>query len=297
MGKRFSRKEVLEKLNSVRLRGVPIIAACAGSGLNAKLCEIGGVDLITLVHTGLIRQMGLPSITRLDISTNDAVKSMMKDQFLSTKDIPIICGINVGEFPPDGDLNELIDDFMPYGFSGVMNYPTAGEVASPEFVALAEKEGREDELKMFEECREKEAAGTGYARELELIRAAHERDLFTIVYAFTPQQAADMAMMGADCVAGHCGGTGGGLVGHTATTTHKAGAYRLQEILTAARKVNPDIIVLGHGGPFSTPEDTAMLYRYSDVDGFIGGSAIDRIPIEKAVIEAAREFKDVRMIK
>ena len=291
MGTQHTRKAVLERLNAVRKKNRPLLIVCPGSGLNAKLCEIGGADLIQLVHTGLMRQKGLPSIARLDGSTNDAVKSMMKDQFRATKSIPIICGINVAEFSRDGDLNELIDSFMPYGFSGVLNYPSAGEVASDEFVAVAEKGGVKDELAMFDQSRENERNGVGYAREIELIKTAHDRDIFTMAYAFTPEQAADMAQAGADMIAGHCGGTGGGLVGHGATVTYEEGGKRLQEIALGARDVNPNIIVLGHGGPFAKPEDTMHMYEYCRVDGFIAGSAIDRIPIEEAVVKAAEAYK------
>ncbi len=274
---------------------------CPGSGLNAKLCELGGADLVTLVHTGLVRQMGLPSITKLDISPNEVVKLMMVDQFRATKQLPFLAGVDVSEFPADGDLNDLIDTFCDQGFSGLLNYPSSGEIGSAEFVAMAERGGSSDdeyqamlhsgEMAMLEECRRKERDGVGYSRELELIRIAHDRDIFTAAYAFTPEQAADMARAGADCICGHCGGTGGGLVGHAETADHETASRRLNAIMGGARAVNPNILFFGHGGPFVTPEDTSVMYRYCKADGFIAGSAIDRIPIEKAVIGAAQAFK------
>lgn len=301
MGTRFTRAQVLERLHGVKAAGRPILAVCPGSGLNAKLCELGGADLITLVHTGLVRQKGLPSIASLDRPPNDIVREMMAEQFAVTKDIPITCGIEVGDYPAQGDLDALIDTFLPLGFSGVMNYPTSGEIASPEFLALAGRSAgteayqliqRSGEQAMLDLCRRREAAGVGYQRELELIRRCRERDIFTAVYAFTPEQAASMAAAGADCICGHCGGTGGGLVGHAETADHRSAARRLQAMVEAARAVNGEILVLGHGGPFSAPEDTALMYRYCQVDGFVAGSAVDRIPAERAIPAAVRAFKE-----
>ncbi len=249
--------------------------------------------------------MGLPSISKLDISPNKVVKLMMADQFRATKSLPFLAGVDVSEFPPDADLNDLIDTFQDQGFSGLLNYPSSGEIGSAEFVAMAEQGGgnadeyqtmlHSGEMAMLEECRQKEYTGVGYARELELIRLAHQRDIFTAAYAFTPQQAADMAAAGADCICGHCGGTGGGLVGHAATADHETAGRRLNSIMEGAKSVNPDILFFGHGGPFTSPEDTVLMYRYCKADGFIAGSAIDRIPIEKAIISAAKEFKAAKI--
>lgn len=303
MGTQYRREEVLTRLYAVRQSGLPILAVCPGSGLNAKLCELGGADIIALAHTGAVRQKGLPSITFPDRSTNEIVRQMMADQFHATKEIPIICGIDVSEISAHDDLDSLIDSSLSFGFSGVMNYPTSGEIASEEFLEVAQRGEahgayqvlqRESELKMFEVSRAKEREGVGFTREIELIHRARQRNIFTMVYAFTPGQAAKMARAGADCICGHCGGTGGGLVGHAETASHKSASQRLQEMLKAARVENPDVLFLGHGGPFAMPEDVAQMYQYSQVDGFLAGSAIDRIPVERAIIQTTREFKQVR---
>ena len=147
------------------------------------------------------------------------------------------------------------------------------------------------ERQMFESCRAKEAAGVGFDREVEMIRLCRERDIFTIVYVFTPEQAAKMAAAGADAVSPHCGGTAGGLVGHAFALDYDAACARLQSMFDAARAENPDIILLGHGGPFATPADTAEMYRRCNAQGFTSGSGMDRIPIERALIETAQAFK------
>lgn len=303
MGRKSTRSEILTKLQKEIQQGVPILVAATGSGLNAKSAELGGADLIMLLHTGRMRQMGLPSIAFPERPTNEIVQEMFQEQFDATKEIPILAGVDVGQFPADGDLDQLIDSFLDMGFSGIVNFLSAGEIDSADFLTNAHKDQAEDsfgtlrvsgEQKMFETCREKEAAGVGFAREVALIRRCHERDIFTIVYVFTPEQAAQMAAAGADAVSPHCGGTKGGLVGHAFALDYDTAAARLQSMFDAARAVNPDIILLGHGGPFASPEDTKEMYRRCSAQGFTSGSGIDRIPIETAVMNTARAFKTAK---
>lgn len=300
MGKQSTRAEILEKLNDQIARGIPILVASTGSGLNAKAAEIGGADAIMILHTGRMRQMGMPSIAAPDRPTNEMVKEMFREQFAATKEIPLLAGVDVGQFPADGDLNELIDSFMDMGFSGIVNFLSAGEISSQDFIDNAGKDQANDafgalrvsgEQQMFERCRRREAAGVGFAREVEMIRLCRQRDIFTVVYVFSPQQAAQMAEAGADAISPHCGGTAGGLVGHAFALDYAAASAKLQEMFDAARAVNPNIILLGHGGPFATPEDTKVMYQLCGAQGFTSGSGIDRIPIENAIIQTARMFK------
>ena len=66
-----------------------------------------------------------------------------------------------------------------------------------------------------------------------------------------------------------------------------------QEVFDAALSVNPDIILFAHGGPMKGPKEAEYVVRKTNAHGFIGGSAAERIPIEKAVFEATKEYKAV----
>lgn len=304
MGKQSTRKEILAALHSQIERDIPILVAATGSGLNAKAAELGGADVIMILHTGRMRQRGLPSIAAADGPTNDIVREMFHEQFAATISIPLLAGVDVGQFPADGDLNELIDSFMNMGFSGIVNFLSAGEIGDQAFITNAEQDTASDnfgslrisgERKMFEDCRRKEAAGVGFVREVEMIRLCHARDIFTIAYVFSPTQAAQMAEAGVDAISPHCGGTAGGLVGHEFALDYDTACARLQSMFDAARAVNPDVILLGHGGPFANPEDTREMYLRCNAQGFTSGSGIDRIPIENAVINTARAFKNAKL--
>jgi predicted TIM-barrel enzyme len=63
----------------------------------------------------------------------------------------------------------------------------------------------------------------------------------------------------------------------------------------AAKAVNPDLLVLCHGGPIAMPDDAAyVLENTSGVVGFFGASSMERLPTEVAMTENMREFKRIR---
>jgi predicted TIM-barrel enzyme len=58
--------------------------------------------------------------------------------------------------------------------------------------------------------------------------------------------------------------------------------------------VNPDVIVLCHGGPISEPADAAYVLKHTKgVAGFFGASSIERLPTEIAITDCVRKFKSI----
>jgi predicted TIM-barrel enzyme len=71
-------------------------------------------------------------------------------------------------------------------------------------------------------------------------------------------------------------------------------ARRVQALADAGREVNPDILVLCHGGPIAEPEDAAVVLRLTHgIAGFFGASSIERLPTEVAITQCVRRFKDL----
>jgi predicted TIM-barrel enzyme len=138
--------------------------------------------------------------------------------------------------------------------------------------------------------------GLGFGREVEMMRVARRKNLFTIAYTFNAEDAKHMAEAGVDCLVAHVGSTKGGLAGFKSISLEE-GAELVQEIIRVAKSINPQIICLAHGGPFATPEDTQYLYQHTAAVGFVGASSIERIPIEKAVREAVIQFKSISLPK
>jgi predicted TIM-barrel enzyme len=84
--------------------------------------------------------------------------------------------------------------------------------------------------------------------EVTLIRQAHEMGFLTTPYAFSAQEAHAMAMAGADIVVAHMGLTTAGSIGAKTSVSLEDSVRRVQSIADAAVEVNPEVVVLCHGG-------------------------------------------------
>ena len=273
MAKRLTRKEILSRLRATVGEGKPIVAAGSSAGIIAKCAELGGADLIMVYSSGRERLRGRQ--TSIVENSNEETLKMYDEIQAVVEDTPVIGGIHATE-SPGSDLTELVKKFVDTGFSGIINFPTFG--------FFDDKSWRKS----------KEAEGTGFSREIELIRIAHSMNVFTMAYVFFPADARAMAEAGVDCMVAHAGGTAGGLVGFDSLAMPlKDAAALVQKIIRATKKVNPDIVSLAHGGPIVFPEDTRYIYEHTDAAGFVGASSIERIPIERAVRGIVEEFKGI----
>lgn len=266
----FSRSEVLARLTATVAAGSPIVAAGSSCGLVAKSAEAGGADLIVVYSTGLSRLQGLPTTI---FGNPNEMSLAMADEILNVIEAtPLICGVEAAD-PHYVRLPRLLDAVEQAGYSGVINFPT---------VALLEPGTRQRESR--------EGLGFGFGREVELMRLARARQLFTMAYVFLPEQAEAMVDAGVDCIVAHVGGTTGGMDGFRAQPIEDAIAG-VSEMLDAARSRRDDVLVLAHGGALDTPSAVSRLYEVTDAQGFVGASSVERIPIEEAVSNAVRSFK------
>ena len=137
-----------------------------------------------------------------------------------------------------------------------------------------------------------EETGMGYGLEVEMIRTAHELDLLTTPYVFSDAEARAMTEAGADIVVCHMGLTTGGAIGAETALTLDDCVPPINAWAAAARAVNPDVIVLCHGGPIATPDDATYILKHCpDCHGFYGASSMERLPTEVALTEQTRKFK------
>jgi predicted TIM-barrel enzyme len=138
-----------------------------------------------------------------------------------------------------------------------------------------------------------EHIGMGWSNEVEFVRTAHEMKMFTFAYAFSPEEAKILAEAGADVVASHCGSTKGGLAGAKTGLSLEEAADLSQKIFDAAKAVRKDVILFAHGGPIEGPKEVEYIFKHTDAHGFTGGSAAERMPIEKAILEITQAYKNV----
>jgi len=136
----------------------------------------------------------------------------------------------------------------------------------------------------------------GYDLEVRLVERAREFDLLTTPYVFSEDNAREMARAGADIVVCHLGLTTGGAIGARTALRLEDCVPLIDAWAAAALAVNPEILVLCHGGPIATPDDAASILKTSRTcHGFYGASSMERLPTETAVLETTRMFKRVGM--
>jgi predicted TIM-barrel enzyme len=270
-----TRKDHLVQLWAVAQSGRPIVGAGAGTGLSAKCAEAGGADLIIIYNSGRYRMAGRGSLAGL-LAYGDAnaiVVEMAHEVLPVVKHTPVLAGVNGTD--PFRLMGRFLRELKEIGFAGVQNFPTVG---------LIDGTFREN----------LEETGMGYGLEVEMIGRAHELDLLTSPYVFDEEQAEQMARAGADVLVAHMGLTTKGTIGARTARTLDDAVARVQAIHDAAVAVNPDILLLCHGGPIAEPEDAAtVLSRTCGIAGFFGASSIERLPTERAITEQVKQFKSI----
>ncbi|OAB39922.1 hypothetical protein PMSD_02365 [Paenibacillus macquariensis subsp. defensor] len=270
-----TRQESLERMRNEIAAGCPIIGSGAGTGLSAKCAEAGGADLIIIYNSGRYRMAGRGSLAGLMPygDANAIVVDMASEVLPIVKKTPVLAGVCGTD--PFRNMSVFLKQIKDMGFAGVQNFPTVGLIDGVFRANLEE-------------------TGMGFDLEIEMIRLAHEMDLLTAPYVFDETQAIQMAEAGADILVPHMGLTTSGTIGAQTAITLEEAAQRVQDMHDAAKSVNPDIIVLCHGGPIATAADAAYILKHtSGVVGFFGASSMERLPTELAMTSNMVTFKSI----
>jgi predicted TIM-barrel enzyme len=271
----MDRETVLKTLKSEVAAGRYIMAAGCGTGLSAKCCEAGGCDLIFIYNTARYRMAGASSLAGLlPYGDANALTLEMADEVVPVlKKAPVIGGINGTD--PFRHMPGYLEELKNKGVVGVMNWPSVGLIDG-----------------VFRE--NLEGSGISHDQEVATINLAHRMDMVTAPWGYDPETSKQMADAGADIIVTHMGLTVSGAVGADKARGLEEAVKDVQAIADAAHAVNPEILVLAHGGPIATPKDAEYVLRNTTgVHGFLGGSAMERLPNEIAQTAAVREFKDI----
>ena len=270
-------QECLRRLHEQIKQGRPIIGAGAGTGISAKFAERGGVDIIIIYNSGRFRMAGRPSTSGMMPygDANAIVVDMAREVLPVVKDTPVLAGVCATD--PFRMMRTFLPQLKEMGFDGVQNFPTVGLIDGT-FRQIIEE------------------SGMGIEFEVSMIAQAHALELLTCAYVFDEETAVQFTQAGADVIIPHLRTTVGGsiTVKRTTVVTLDEAVQRVQSMRDAAVKVNPDVIVLCHGGPISRPEDAQyVLERTQGVSGFFGASSIERLATEEAIENQARSFKSI----
>lgn len=278
IGNPYTKQEVRDRLQVTLDQKKAIIAAGAGTGISAKFIEKGGADLLIIYNSGRFRMSGHGSTAGL-MAYGDANAVAMEigefEVLPVVKEIPVICGVHGTD--PRRRMWHFLGQVKDMGFSGVNNFPTHC-IVDGHFRNVLEE------------------TGMSFQKEVDMVELATKMDLFSIVYVAEPEEAVQMADVGADAIISHVGTTVGGSIGVTGATRSMDFAIdKTQKIIEAVRKSNPDTFFLAHGGPVNTPEDVRIILDKTDAHGFVGASSLERMGVEQSLTNLTKEFKSLTL--
>jgi len=280
MVRRFTRQEIADRLRVEIQKGRAIFDAFAGTGISAKFAEAGGADMVTTHILARFRMAGLSSMVGyLSIADANAVTLELgkRDIIPVIKNTPVMAGLLGAD--PTRIMDSFLDEIIASGFSGIMNCPT---------LALVDGNFR----------RALEETGVKYDQEVEMIAMGHRKGLYTKAFCTTPEEAQKMLDAGCDNIIAHGGNTSGGSIGSRTTSSIEKMVGFVQGIIDTVKTKKPEILVTCHGGAMESPEDVrTLLTKVKGLDGYVGGSTAERIPVEKSITEAVRGFKSIRLPK
>ena len=277
--KRIATADVLERLRDKVRRRVPIMIASAGGGLVARLLEEQGVDCINTFSGARLRANGMGTMSMmwpiLD-SNRQTLDYTREDIMPALSGRAFVCGLPERERSAQGHARRA-RRLPPNGRRrGVEHRPVRqlrgrGQRDSP----------RADERRHHARQRDRHAAPRP-ARRWTWSRSgsrSRTRTRCGVVEEARPH---------VFCY--HAGTTRGGLTGYDDGRTIADTAAATEKVYRAAREIDPDVILVGHGAAMETPEDAQYMLDHTSGHGFWTGSSTERLPIERAVTAAAAEF-------
>ena len=275
---RIMRRQIfLKGLRAKVDRGEAIVGAGAGTGLSAKCEDLGGADLIIVYNSGRYRMAGRGSLSGVLAygNANEIVLDMALEILPVVRRAPVLAGVNGTD--PFVIWDDYFDKLGKLGFSGVQNFPTIGL-----FDGLIRQQMEE--------------SGISYDQEVEMIRLAHARGFLTTPYVFNPTEAVKMTRAGADIIVVHLGLTAGGNIGAKTSPSLDAAVKMCRLCADAALAERPDVLVICHGGPIAEPEDVMEVLReVPQCSGFYGASSMERLPVERALLDQVQKFVALRL--
>jgi predicted TIM-barrel enzyme len=202
------------------------------------------------------------------------VLEMAREVLPVVRQTPVLAGVCGTD--PFRIMKHFLRELKACGFSGVQNFPTVG---------LIDGQFRQN----------LEETDMGFDKEVEMIATAHELDMLTCPYVFTPEEAQEMTRAGADVLIPHMGLTTKGSIGAKTSMTLAEAAKRVQAMHNAAKAIRPDVMVLCHGGPIADAKDVEFIFQNTQgIVGFFGASSVERLPTEVAIQDCVTGLKAIR---
>ncbi|MES0883906.1 phosphoenolpyruvate hydrolase family protein [Roseibium sp. SCP14] len=276
--KRVDPREFLARMKKKVADREPIMIASAGSGLVARLLEDEGIDIINTFSGARLRANGMGTMSMMwpILDSNAQTLNYTREDILpalSGKAMVCAC-LNAND--PLRDMRMVLEDCQRMGANAVSNI-------GPSISYVDEN----SEIKKV-----LTSAGITLDNEIEMLKLAREMGMVTVGLAFTVEDSLRIAKEARPHIfCYHAGTTKGGRTGYDNGSTIEDTARETEAVYAQVRSIAPDTILVGHGAAMETPEDAQFMLNNTSGDGFWTGSSTERLPIERAVTQAAAQFR------
>ena len=283
--KRISTEQILANLKAKVDNHEPIMIASAGSGLVAKLLERSGTDCINTFSGARLRANGMGTMSMMwpILDSNKQTMTYTREDIMpALEGKAFVCAcLNAND--PLKDMRMVLQDCKDMGVNSVSNIGPS--------ISYVDKDSE-----IFNVLT---STGVTLQNEIDMLKLAREEmDMVSIGLAFTKEDSlaiVEGARPHIFCY--HAGTTKGGLTGYDNGSTIEETAAESEDVYAAVRKIDPNVILVGHGAAMETPEDAQYMLDNTSGHGFWTGSSTERIPIERAVTAAADEFTALKFSK
>lgn len=277
---RTTRAAILEKLAAKIEARRPIMISSAGSGLVAKLLEQAGVDCVNTFSGARLRANGMGTMAMMwpILDSNEQTLSYTEQDILPamTGDAFVCACLNAND--PLRDMRTVLQRCKDMGAPAVSNIGPS--------ISYVDKDSNIYKVLVN--------SGITFENEVEMLKLAREMGLVSVGLAFDMEDSLQMVEQARpDIFCFHAGTTKGGQRGYDTGETIEETAARTEEVYAAVRAIHPDTILIAHGAALENPVDGQYMLEHTTGHGFWTGSSTERLPIERAVLATAKEFRDL----
>jgi hypothetical protein len=92
------------------------------------------------------------------------------------------------------------------------------------------------------------------------------------------------------------GWNAGGELGFESRLNLQEATWHAREVSRVVKRYRPATMFLLEGGPIEDPAQLAVIYQEAEIDGYVGGSTIDRLPLEISVKNRTSHFKSAALM-
>ncbi len=276
---RKNRREIVDGLRENLAKGKILTGLGTGMDEIVRRLDRANVDFAVLYHTGRLQQAGRNLMSGL-LSYDDANSLMQvkgEDVLPAVKKTPLLAGVCGTD--PFRKMDMFLGQLKEQGFNGVQNFPTMG-IIDGRFRANLE------------------GTDLGYRLEVDMIREAHELDLFTCPFVFDVEQGRAMTEAGADVLVIHLGIVTKAMLNAGNVPPLADCCALAEQIMQESKDIRSDVITLVCGQRMAASEDAAYILEHvPQLDGFFSFYPLKGEDTERSLQARVRSYKVLDKMK